>query len=87
MAAVALGQIGDLQAVPYLIPLLDHPDPIICSNVARALGQIGDRSAVKPMNDNNPEADANKGTFAGPGGVNPDRGVGENGRRSSVSSI
>jgi len=49
MAAVALGQIGDLQAVPYLIPLLDHPDPIICSNVARALGQIGDRSAVKPM--------------------------------------
>lgn len=49
VAVVALGQIGDLQAVSYLISLLDHPDPIICSNVARALGQIGDASAVKPM--------------------------------------
>ena len=40
-AAVALGNLGDLRAVPALIRALDDEDPIIRGHAAWALGRIG----------------------------------------------
>lgn len=45
-AARALGAIGDKQAVPSLVGLLQDFDPIVASAAADALGQIGDSSAI-----------------------------------------
>jgi len=46
-AALALGQIGDTQAVEVLIHALD--DANVCAAAAGALGLIRDRQAVKPL--------------------------------------
>jgi HEAT repeat protein len=47
-AAIALGQIGDAQAVPDLIDGLKDSN-FICTMSAIALGRIGDRRAVGPL--------------------------------------
>ncbi|NHJ31749.1 MAG: HEAT repeat domain-containing protein [Asgard group archaeon] len=47
-ATIALGQIGDINAVPSLMELLKRrDDPLVRSEAAKALGLIGDPSSLK----------------------------------------
>ncbi|MBK9051340.1 MAG: tRNA epoxyqueuosine(34) reductase QueG [Chloroflexi bacterium] len=43
---VAVGNWGDAAAVPYLIPLLSDPDPLVRGHAAWAVGQIGTEEAL-----------------------------------------
>ncbi len=45
-AVTALGRIGDKQAVPSLLMMLDHADAGLRATIVEALGRIGDRSAL-----------------------------------------
>ncbi|PRX35584.1 epoxyqueuosine reductase [Orenia metallireducens] len=45
-AAIILGNLKDRRAVPYLLDALSDPKPIVRANVAWALGEIGDESAL-----------------------------------------
>jgi hypothetical protein len=47
--AVALGRIGDQQAEPLLIDLLDHHDPEVVIVAAAALARAGTTAAVMPL--------------------------------------
>lgn len=52
VSIVALGGLDKLKyapAVDYLIELLNHSDPIMRGLAAHALGEIGDKRAVKPL--------------------------------------
>ncbi len=48
-AAKALGLIGDRRAVPGLITALDCTDPMVREEVAYALAQLGDPTAISPL--------------------------------------
>ena len=48
-AAYALGQIGDAEAVDFLIPLLNDEDKYVRAIVAEALGKIEDSRAVEAL--------------------------------------
>ncbi|MFS8795920.1 HEAT repeat domain-containing protein [Synechococcus sp. O70.1] len=48
-AAKALGQIGDVRAVPGLIEALSCSDLLVREEAAYALAQLGDRRAVQPL--------------------------------------
>jgi HEAT repeat protein len=48
-AAVALGNIGDAQAVKPLIARLKDKERLVRGSAAEALGNIGDVGAVKPL--------------------------------------
>lgn len=45
-AAWALGRMGDPEACPALRPMLDSPYPLLQARTARALGTLGDQSAI-----------------------------------------
>ena len=47
--AVALGNIGSVEAVPALIHALDDEEPLVRGHVAWALGQIGSTLAVAAL--------------------------------------
>jgi len=47
--AVALGNIGSVEAVPALIHALDDDEPMVRGHVAWALGQLGSASAVEAL--------------------------------------
>jgi len=47
--AVALGNIGSVEAVPALIHALDDDEPLVRGHVAWALGQIGSVSALEAL--------------------------------------
>lgn len=49
IAATALGEIGDREAVEYLIQALDITDWTAKLSVAEALGKIGDKRAIEPL--------------------------------------
>src|SRR4029450_1317669 len=44
IAALSAGRLGDLRAIPLLLPLLVDPDTIVESNAAFALGLLADSS-------------------------------------------
>jgi len=48
-ATKALGMIGDVRAVDYLIPMLKDPEPVIRAAAAEALGNIGDSRAFAAL--------------------------------------
>jgi epoxyqueuosine reductase len=47
--AVALGNSGDLSTLDVLIEALDHPEPLVRSHVAWALGDLGSTKAWNPL--------------------------------------
>jgi epoxyqueuosine reductase len=47
--AVALGNLKSAEALPALIGALDDEEPLVRGHVAWALGQIGSRSALEPL--------------------------------------
>jgi HEAT repeat protein len=49
LAVIALGRIGDQQAVPALLPLLEEDDPRLTVPVAVALARLGDSRAFEPL--------------------------------------
>ncbi|AGB40336.1 iron-sulfur cluster binding protein, putative [Halobacteroides halobius DSM 5150] len=48
-AAIILGNLGDKEAVPYLIEALEDPKPIVRAHAAWALAEIGDGSVVDDL--------------------------------------
>ncbi|MCK4624211.1 MAG: HEAT repeat domain-containing protein, partial [Phycisphaerae bacterium] len=46
-----LAEVGRERAVPALIEALDDPDDGVVHNAARALGELGDKRAIKPLGD------------------------------------
>jgi len=51
LAAVAAGRIGDLQATPFLTPLLTDPDSTVRVAAAFALGLVRDTGGAQPLMD------------------------------------
>lgn len=49
LAAEALGDLGDLEAVPALVAALDHRDATTAAAAARGLGRLGDPAALEPI--------------------------------------
>lgn len=49
--AQAVFQFAGKDALPLLLPALESPDRVVRSNAARALGAIGDESAIAPLID------------------------------------
>ena len=47
--AVALGNLRSVEALPALIQALDDEEPLVRGHAAWALGQIGSRSAIEPL--------------------------------------
>ncbi len=47
--AVALGNIGNAEAVPALIGALDDDEPLVRGHAAWALGQIGSAAALEAL--------------------------------------
>lgn len=47
--AIALGEIGDVSAVPVLIEALNHPDRDTRGAAIIALGKLGDKRAIEPL--------------------------------------
>jgi HEAT repeats len=48
-AAIVLGKLGDVTAVPSLTKALDDPNKTVRAIAASALGQLGDGKAVEPL--------------------------------------
>jgi cyclophilin family peptidyl-prolyl cis-trans isomerase/HEAT repeat protein len=49
IAALSAGRVGDLRAIPLLLPLLVDPDTIVESNAAFALGLLADSSVTDDL--------------------------------------
>jgi len=47
--AVALGNIGSIEAIPALSQALDDDEPLVRGHVAWALGQIGSAAALEAL--------------------------------------
>lgn len=71
-AARCLGRIADSSATPALIRQLNHDDYSVRSEIATALGKIGDRHAVQPLLDRlerEPDSDVRKSAVVALGSI------------------
>lgn len=48
-AAVELGELGDVRAVPYLLPLMSDPSEPVRTHVIRALGRLPTEEAISAI--------------------------------------